>query len=95
MACPHGSRNPGVHRSSWFGGPRAPRAELLPNLITIGAVRITYIGLVAAPYGVMRLIEAHPDVDIHVATLDRELDERGYICPGLGDAGDRVFFTGE
>jgi uracil phosphoribosyltransferase len=61
----------------------------------IGAVRITYIGLVAAPYGVMRLVEAHPDVDIHVATLDRELDERGYICPGLGDAGDRVFHTGE
>lgn len=66
------------------------------NLVKeIGAVRITYIGLVAAPYGVMRLVEAHPDVDIYVATLDRELDERGYICPGLGDAGDRVFFTGE
>jgi len=61
----------------------------------IGAVRITYIGLVAAPYGVMRLVEAHPDVDIYVAALDRELDERGYICPGLGDAGDRVFHTGE
>lgn len=61
----------------------------------VGAARITYIGLVAAPYGVMRLAEAHPDVDIHVATLDRELDQRGYICPGLGDAGDRVFHTGE
>ena len=61
----------------------------------IGAVRITYIGLVAAPYGVMRLVEAHPDVEIYVAALDRELDERGYICPGLGDAGDRVFHTGE
>ncbi|MFN8516595.1 MAG: uracil phosphoribosyltransferase [Chloroflexia bacterium] len=61
----------------------------------VGATRITYIGLVAAPYGVMRLAEAHPDVDIHVATLDRELNELGYICPGLGDAGDRVFHTGE
>ena len=38
---------------------------------------------------------AHPDVQIYVAALDRELDERGYIRPGLGDAGDRVFFTGE
>lgn len=66
------------------------------NLVKeIGAVRITYIGLVAAPYGVMRLVEAHPDVDIYVAALDRQLDERGYICPGLGDAGDRVFHTGE
>ena len=61
----------------------------------VGAARITYIGLVAAPYGVVRLAEAHPDVDIHVATLDRELNELGYICPGLGDAGDRVFHTGE
>jgi uracil phosphoribosyltransferase len=61
----------------------------------VGATRITYIGLVAAPYGVVRLAEAHPDVDIHVATLDRELNDLGYICPGLGDAGDRVFHTGE
>ncbi len=61
----------------------------------VGAARITYIGLVAAPYGVVRLADAHPDVDIHVATLDRELNELGYICPGLGDAGDRVFHTGE
>lgn len=61
----------------------------------VGATQITYIGLVAAPYGVVRLAEAHPDVDIYVATLDRELNELGYICPGLGDAGDRVFHTGE
>jgi uracil phosphoribosyltransferase len=61
----------------------------------VGAERITYLGLVAAPYGVMQLTMAHPDVEIFVAALDRELDERGYIRPGLGDAGDRVFFTSE
>ncbi|MGN6359296.1 MAG: uracil phosphoribosyltransferase [Thermomicrobiales bacterium] len=60
----------------------------------VGAERITYLGLVAAPYGVMQLTTAHPDVEIFVAALDRELDERGYIRPGLGDAGDRVFFRG-
>ncbi len=59
-----------------------------------GAGRIKYIGLIAAPYGVKQLAEAHPDVDIHVAALDRELNERGYILPGLGDASDRQFGTG-
>lgn len=61
----------------------------------VGAERITYIGIVAAPYGVLELTTAHPDVDIHVGALDRELNEHGYICPGLGDAGDRVFHTGD
>ncbi len=61
----------------------------------VGVARISFLALVAAPYGVVRLAAAHPDVDIHVAALDRELDERGYIRPGLGDAGDRVFHTGE
>jgi uracil phosphoribosyltransferase len=66
------------------------------NLVKeVGAERITYIGIVAAPYGVAQLAKAHPDVAIHVAALDRELNELGYICPGLGDAGDRVFHTGE
>lgn len=74
------------------GGSAVSAVELVKE---VGAARITYIGIVAAPYGVVRLAEAHPDVDIHVATLDRELDERGYIRPGLGDAGDRVFHTGE
>lgn len=74
------------------GGSAVSAIDLVKE---VGAARITYIGLVAAPYGVQRLAEAHPDVAIHVATLDRELDQRGYICPGLGDAGDRVFHTGE
>jgi uracil phosphoribosyltransferase len=54
---------------------------------------LTYVGLIAAPYGVARLHEAHPDVPIYVAAMDDRLDERGYICPGLGDAGDRQFGT--
>lgn len=60
-----------------------------------GAGRIKYIGLIAAPYGVKELVTAHPDVDVHVAALDRELNERGYILPGLGDAGDRQFGTAD
>jgi uracil phosphoribosyltransferase len=74
------------------GGSAVSAIDLVKE---VGAERITYIGIVAAPYGVLRLAGAHPDVNIHVAALDRELNEHGYICPGLGDAGDRVFHTGE
>ena len=49
--------------------------------------------IIAAPEGVKRLHEAHPDVQISVGHLDRELNENAYICPGLGDAGDRIFGT--
>jgi len=49
--------------------------------------------LVAAPLGVERLAKAHPDVVVYCASLDRELNELGYILPGLGDAGDRLFGT--
>jgi uracil phosphoribosyltransferase len=59
-----------------------------------GSTRIKYLGLIAAPEGVTRLAEAHPDVDIHVAAVDVRLNEIGYIVPGLGDAGDRQFGTG-
>jgi uracil phosphoribosyltransferase len=59
-----------------------------------GARSISYVGIIAAPYGVQRLVEAHPDVTIHVAALDRGLNEDGYIVPGLGDAGDRLYRTG-
>ena len=59
-----------------------------------GAHKIKFVGLIAAPEGVKRLSLAHPDVDIHVAAVDERLNERGYIIPGLGDAGDRQFGTG-
>jgi uracil phosphoribosyltransferase len=58
-----------------------------------GMRRIKYLGLIAAPEGIARLQQAHPDVDIHIAAADRCLDHRGYIVPGLGDAGDRLFGT--
>ncbi len=58
-----------------------------------GAPKITFVGLIAAPEGVRRLEQDHPDVRVHVALLDRELDANAYIRPGLGDAGDRMFGT--
>jgi len=59
-----------------------------------GMKRIQYLGLIAAPEGVRALREAHPDVPIHLAAIDSRLNEKGYIVPGLGDAGDRQFGTG-
>ena len=59
-----------------------------------GAKRVKYVGIIAAPEGALALSTAHPDVPIHVAALDERLNERGYIVPGLGDAGDRQFGTG-
>lgn len=58
-----------------------------------GATDIRFLCLLAAPEGVARMKEAHPDVSIVTASLDRELNEKGYIMPGLGDAGDRMFGT--
>lgn len=54
---------------------------------------ITYVGILAAPEGVELLQKNHPDVDIYIASLDEKLNEDGYIVPGLGDAGDRIFGT--
>ncbi len=59
-----------------------------------GAPVVVFVGLIAAPEGVGRMLTEHPDVTIHVAQLDRELDEDKFIRPGLGDAGDRMFGTG-
>jgi uracil phosphoribosyltransferase len=58
-----------------------------------GASSIRMMCIVAAPEGVQRMLEDHPDVPVFAAALDRELNERGYILPGLGDAGDRLFGT--
>lgn len=58
-----------------------------------GIPRISYIGIIAAPYGLLKLSQAHPDIDIYVAALDESLNDIGYIVPGLGDAGDRQFGT--
>jgi uracil phosphoribosyltransferase len=58
-----------------------------------GATRVRFMCLVAAPEGVQRLLDDHPDVRVYTAALDRELNDQGYILPGLGDAGDRLFGT--
>ncbi|MBI9010524.1 MAG: uracil phosphoribosyltransferase [Tenericutes bacterium] len=58
-----------------------------------GAKDIRLVGLVAAPEGIKRILEKHPDVDIYLAALDEKLNEVGYIVPGLGDCGDRLFGT--
>ena len=58
-----------------------------------GCKNIKFMAIIGAPQGVSRVAEAHPDVNIYVSTLDRELNERCYILPGLGDAGDRLFGT--
>ncbi len=58
-----------------------------------GAKHIKFIGLIAAPEGMNALHQAHPDVDIYVGAMDERLNSQGYIVPGLGDAGDRIFGT--
>jgi len=65
----------------------------ITKLKQAGAHRIRLLSLVAAPDGVERMLRDHPDVPVFVAALDRTLNERGYILPGLGDAGDRLFGT--
>jgi uracil phosphoribosyltransferase len=67
--------------------------QAIARLKRAGAARVHFVCLVAAPEGVRALRETHPDVTITTATIDRELDENGYIRPGLGDAGDRIFGT--
>ncbi|MEI4262085.1 uracil phosphoribosyltransferase [Roseovarius sp. D0-M9] len=72
------------------GNSSAAAVDLLKQS---GATDIRFLCLLAAPEGVARMKEAHPDVPIVTAALDERLDEKGYILPGLGDAGDRMFGT--
>ena len=58
-----------------------------------GCKKIHFMCIIAAPEGVARMKEAHPDVDLYIGALDERLNEHGYIVPGLGDAGDRIFGT--
>jgi uracil phosphoribosyltransferase len=68
-------------------------SEAVRQLKAAGAVNITLASLLAAPEGIQRVIYDHPELRVVVATVDRCLNERGYILPGLGDAGDRMFGT--
>ena len=72
------------------GGSAVATVDILKNW---GVAKIKFVGLIAAPEGITRLHEAHPDVPIHLAAIDNHLNENGYIIPGLGDAGDRQFGT--
>jgi uracil phosphoribosyltransferase len=63
------------------------------TLKACGARKVVFVGIIAAPEGVVRMADEHPDIPVHVARLDRELDADKYIRPGLGDAGDRLFGT--
>ena len=58
-----------------------------------GGKKIKFMAIIAAPEGVEHLMEAHPDIQLYVGHIDRELNKDAYICPGLGDAGDRIFGT--
>ena len=58
-----------------------------------GVKNIHFMCIIASPEGVERLQKEHPDVDIYIAALDEKLNDHGYIVPGLGDAGDRIFGT--
>ena len=73
------------------GGSAVAAVDILKKS---GAQNIKFVGLIAAPEGIERLSAAHPDVPIHIAAVDEGLNEIGYIVPGLGDAGDRLFGTG-
>ncbi len=72
------------------GGTAVAAIDLLKRA---GCKKIRGLFLVAAPEGVKRVLDAHPEVEIYVASLDEKLDGNGYILPGLGDAGDRIFGT--
>ena len=58
-----------------------------------GVPRLSYVGIIAAPFGLQNLVQAHPDIDVYIAALDESLNDLGYLVPGLGDAGDRQFGT--
>ena len=72
------------------GGSSAAAIRMLKER---GCQKIHFMCILAAPEGVAKMQEAHPDVDLYIGALDEKLNEHGYIVPGLGDAGDRIFGT--
>lgn len=73
------------------GGSATATADVLKKW---GVKKIKFVGLIAAPEGIKAMQDQHPDIPIHIAAIDERLNERAYIVPGLGDAGDRQFGTG-
>jgi uracil phosphoribosyltransferase len=72
-------------------GNSAPAA--VQRIKDSGAARIKFVCLLAAPEGLSNFVETHPDVPVITAAIDRQLNDHGYILPGLGDAGDRLYGT--
>ena len=72
------------------GGSSAAAVSMLKEK---GVKNIRFLCIIAAPEGVERMREEHPDVDLYIGALDERLNDHGYIVPGLGDAGDRIFGT--
>jgi uracil phosphoribosyltransferase len=72
------------------GGSSSAAIQLLKDR---GCRKIHYVCIIAAPEGIARMQQDHPEVDIYAGDLDEKLNEIGYIVPGLGDAGDRIFGT--
>lgn len=72
------------------GGSAAAAIQMLKDK---GVKNIRFMCIIAAPEGVKKMQEAHPDIDVYIGALDEHLNEHGYIVPGLGDAGDRIFGT--
>lgn len=72
------------------GGSSVAAIQMLKDK---GVKNIRFMCIIAAPEGVKKLQEAHPDVDVYIGALDEKLNDHGYIVPGLGDAGDRIFGT--
>ncbi len=73
------------------GGSAVAAVDILKRW---GVRQIAFLGLIAAPEGLQRLTTTHPEVEVYLAAIDERLNERGFIVPGLGDAGDRLFGTG-
>lgn len=73
------------------GGSATATADVLKKW---GVKKIKFVGLIAAPEGIKAMQDQHPDIPIHIAAIDERLNDRAYILPGLGDAGDRQFGTG-
>ena len=67
--------------------------DAITSLKNSGAKKIKFLCIIAVPEGIKRLQEAHPNVDIYCTAIDKKLNEIGYIVPGLGDSGDRIFGT--
>ena len=72
------------------GGSAVDAVEMIKKK---GGKKIKFICIIAAPEGIEKFHKAHPDVELYIGHVDRELNENAYICPGLGDAGDRIFGT--